>query len=133
MKKEEVLAGLSISELRDEIYKRQDQENLEKYGTKKEVPFNISEVESLEAEGDGSLFHVRVEDGCEGWECIVEVDRSVRDADWTMRGGEEELVERHIINFMVENNYYEDGYIEDIKVEEICRYSRPIFKIYTDE
>ena len=33
------------------------------------------------------------------------------------------------INFMMDKSYYEEGDIEDIRVEEICRYSRPIFKI----
>ena len=118
---------MSVSELRDVIYKKQEQEAIEKFSTKKEAEFNLSEVKSLEAEGDGSLFHVRVEDGCEGWECLVEIDRSVRDSDWY--GDEEEMVKNHLINFMMDKSYYEEGDIEDIRVEEICRYSRPIFKI----
>ena len=127
MSKEKVLEGMSVSELRDVIYKKQEQEAIEKFSTKKEAEFNLSEVKSLEAEGDGSLFHVRVEDGCEGWECLVEIDRSVRDSDWY--GDEEEMVKNHLINFMMDKSYYEEGDIEDIRVEEICRYSRPIFKI----
>jgi len=127
MSKEKVLEGMSVRELQDIIYKKQKQEVIEKFSTKKEAQFNLSEVKTLEADGNGSLFHVRVEDGCEGWECLVEVDRKVQDSD--LCDDEEELVKNHLINFMMDNSYYEEGDIEEIEIEEICRYSRPIFKI----
>ena len=128
MDKKEILAGMTVRELQDVIYEKKEQEAIEKFSTKKEAQFNIKEVKSLKAEGSGSLFRVRVEDGCEGWEALVEVDRSVREDDeWS--GDEEELVKNHIINFMMENDYYEPGDIEEVTVEEMCRYSRPIFKI----
>lgn len=127
MSKEEVLEGMSVRELQDIIYKKQEQEAIDKFSTKKEAEFKINEVKTLEADGNGSLFHVRVDDGCEGWESLVEVDRSVQDSDWY--GDKEEMVKNHIINFIMDNDYYQPGDIEDITVEEICRYSRPIFKI----
>ena len=66
-----------------------------------------------------------MEDGSEGWEAIVEVEG---DVDW---GGDmEELVEDHIVNFMIEKGYYKSGDIDDIRISEMCRYSRPIFKIH---
>lgn len=127
MTKEEILSEMSVRELQDVIYKKQIQESIDNFSTKKEVEFTISEVETLQADGDGSLFHVRVEDGCEGWESLIEIDRSVRDSDWY--GDEEELVKNHIINFIIDNDYYQAGDIEDIIVEKICIYNRPIFKI----
>jgi hypothetical protein len=117
---------MSVSELRDAMYRKQEQENMEKFSTKKEAKFNLSEIKTLESKSNGSLYHVRVEDGCEGWECLVEVDRSVQDEGYYEH---EELVKNHLINFMMDKSYYEEGDIEEIRVEEICRYSRPIFKI----
>ena len=125
MSKKEVLAEMSVRELQDVIYKKREQEAIDKYGSVRETPFKINEVKTLEAEGSGSLFLVRVEDGCEGWEAIVEVDRDI-DTDGD---SEESVVEDNIINFMMENDYYQPGDIESIDVQEMCRYSRPIFKI----
>jgi len=124
-KQKEVIDGMSIRDLENAIYEKRREEAMKKYGTKRETEFKMSEAEGIETEGNGNLFLVRVEDGSEGWEAIVEVDRNV---DW---GGDlEELVEDHIINFMIENGYYEDGDIDNIEVMEMCRYSRPIFKIH---
>jgi hypothetical protein len=130
MNKQELLDNMSVSELRDEIYKKQVQESIDKFSTRKEAEFNLSEVKTLEADGSGTLYHVRVHDGCEGWEALVEIDREVVDEGYY---DGEDLVKDHLINFMIDNNYYEPGDIEDICVEEICRYNRPIFKIHTDK
>ena len=127
MSKTKTVDEMSVSELRDAMYKKQEQEDIDKFSTKKEAEFNIREVKSLKAKGNGSLYYVRVHDGCKGWESLVEIDQSVDDSEWC--GDEEELVKNHIINFMIENNYYESGDIEGITVVEICRYNRPIFKI----
>ena len=126
MDKKEVLDGMSIKELQSAIWAKQEQEAIAKFGAKREVVCNIKEVDTLEAEGDGNLFHVRIEDGCEGWEAIVEIERNAL-REWN--GDMEEFVENHILNFTLDNDYYEEGDIEEIKVEEICRYSRPFFKI----
>lgn len=124
-KQKEVIDGMSISELQNAIFEKKREEAMKKYGTKRETEFKISETEDIKADGDGNLFLVRVNDGSEGWEAIVEVDG---DLDW---GGDlEELVEDHIVNFMIEEGYYKNGDIEDIEVIEMCRYSRPIFKIH---
>ena len=80
----------------------------------------------------GSIFGTKDEDiqatldewGSEGWEAIVEVD-----GDIDYNGDLEELVEDHIVNYMIENDYYQAGDIDGIEVIEMCRYSRPIFKI----
>lgn len=88
-------------------------------------------MDNLEAEGNGTLCIVNVQDGCEGWEALVEIDSSIIDSDWM--GDEEDLVRNHMINFMIDNSYYEAGDIEDVRIQEICRYGRPIFKIYTDK
>jgi hypothetical protein len=125
MKQTKTVKEMSVRELQGEINKRKKQEAIDKFSTKKETEFKISEVETLEAEGNGSLYHVRVDDGCEGWESLVEVDEGVEDDECY----EDELVKNHIINFMIDNKYYEPGDINDIIVEEICRYNRPIFKI----
>jgi hypothetical protein len=125
MKQTKTVKEMSVRELQEEINKRKKQEAIDKFSTKKETEFKISEVETLEAEGNGSLYHVRVDDGCEGWESLVEVDEGVEDDECY----EDELVKNHIINFMIDNKYYEPGDINDIIVEEICRYNRPIFKI----
>lgn len=124
-KQKEVIDTLSIHELQNAILEKKMEEARKKYGSKRETEFKMSEAEGIEAEGNGNLFLVRVEDGSEGWEAIVEVDH---DVDW---GGDlEELVEDHIVNFMIENGYYENGDIDNIEVMEMCRYSRPIFKIH---
>lgn len=124
MNKKEILKGMTIRELQDVIYEKQAEEAMKKYGTKRETEFKMSEIDEIEADGDGNLFLVRVEDGSEGWEAIVEVDRNI---DW---GGDlEELVEDHIVNFMIEEGYNENGYVENIEVIEMCRYTRPLFKI----
>lgn len=127
-KTEEILAGLSVSELQEVIYKKRVQESIEKFSTTREAEFNISETKKLEANGSGNLYHVRVDDGCEGWEALVEITREVVDEGYY--SGSEDFVKDHIINFMIENEYYEEGDIEDITVEEMCRYSRPFFKIH---
>jgi len=75
MKQTKTVKEMSVRELQEEIDKRKKQEAIDKFSTKKETEFKISEVETLEAEGNGSLYH------------------------------------------------------NDIIVEEICRYNRPIFKI----
>ena len=124
MNKKEVLDGMSIGELQNIIYEKQKEEAIKKYGTVREVEHKISEIEELKAESHDSLFHVVVEDGSEGWEVLVEVDRDI-DYD----GELENLVEDHIINYMFENDYYQSGDIEEIRVSEICRYSRPILRI----
>ena len=129
-KERELLDGMSVRELRDAMWEKEEQENAIKFGTKKDVELNMKETLELVADNGSGLFHVRVEDGCEGWECLVEIDRDASDS-WT--GDDEELVHDHILNFMIDNNYYPEGNgggIEEIKVEEICRYSRPFFKIY---
>lgn len=126
MKKEqkELLKSMSIGELEDVIYEKRREEAMKKYGTKRETEYKITEVEELTADSGDNLFHIVVADGSEGWEALVEVDRNL---DW---GGDlEKLVEDHIVNFMIENGYYENGDIDDITVSEICRYSRPIFRI----
>lgn len=130
-KEKEILDGISTKELRDLLWEREERELEVKYGTKREVELKIKELDNLDNKCHGNLFHVTVHDGCEGWEALVEIDR---DADWY--GNEEELVENHIVNFMIENDYYPEGNgggIENITVEEICRYSRPFFRIYKGE
>ena len=123
-KQKEVLDSMSIRELQNVIYEKEKEEAIKKYGNVREVEHKISEVEDIKADGDGNLFHVTVEDGSEGWEAIVEVDGDI-DYD----GDLENLVEDHIVNFITEKGYYKNGNIDEIRVSEICRYSRPIFKI----
>jgi hypothetical protein len=127
MNKKEILDGMSIRELQDVIYEKEKEEAIKKYG-KKETEFKMSEIEELEAENGNPLYHVVLEDGSEGWEVLVEVDDDIE-----YNGDLEELVKNHIINFVIENDYYQSADIEDIRVSEICRYSRPIFKIYDRE
>jgi hypothetical protein len=127
MNKKEILDGMSIRELQDVIYEKEKEEAIKKYG-KKETEFKMSEIEELEAEYGNPLYHVVLEDGSEGWEVLVEVDDDIE-----YNGDLEELVKNHIINFVIENDYYQSADIEDIRVSEICRYSRPIFKIYDRE
>jgi hypothetical protein len=124
MNKKEVLDGMSIGELQNVIYEKQKEEAIKKYGTVRETEFKISELEELKAESHDHLYHVVVEDGSEGWEVIVEVDRNI-DYDGDM----EDVVEDNIVNYMFENGYYQSGDIENIRIDEICRYSRPIFRI----
>ena len=130
MNKKELLEDMSITELQEAIWEKQEKEMEYKFHTKKEVEYNLKEIDSLEAEGNGSLYLVNVQDGCEGLEMLVEIERGTLD-DWF--GDVEEFVRRHIINFMIDEDYYPEGQgggIEEIRVEEICRYGRPIFKIY---
>ena len=128
MNKRELLENMSIDELRDVIHAKLQKEAIDKCSTKIEgLPFNIKEVNKLVAEGNGNLFVVRVDDGCEGWEALVEVDDSVTDSDIDI--DLEDLVKDYIINFIIKNDYYKPGDISEISVEEICRYGRPIFKI----
>jgi hypothetical protein len=127
MDKEELLEEMSISELREAIHKKQIQKSIDRYGAKKETKFNLLEGNTLTSDGDGTLYRVMVEDGCEGWEALVEVDR---DIDEVGNYNHEDLVLNHMINFMIDNDYYQPGDIEDIRIEGICRYSRPIFKIH---
>jgi hypothetical protein len=126
-KQKEVLDSMSIRELQNAIFEKQKEEAMKKYGSLRETEYKISEVEGIKAEEHNPLFHVVVEDGSEGWECIVEISEEVDD-DWT--GDREEVVEDLVVNFMIEEGYYKNGDIEDIRVNEICRYSRPILKIH---
>lgn len=126
-KQKEVIDSMSIRELQNAIFEKQKEEAMKKYGSLRETEYKISEVEGIKAEESNPLFHVVVSDGSEGWECIVEIDEEVDD-DWT--GDREEVVEDLIVNFMIEQGYYKNGDIEDIRVNEICRYSRPILKIH---
>ena len=124
MDKKEILDSMSIRELQNLIFEKQKEEAIKKYGTVRETEHKITEIEELKAENHDHLYHVVVEDGSEGWEALVEVDG---DIDYS--GDLENLVEDHIVNFMIENNYYQNGDIEEIRVNEICRYSKPIFRI----
>ena len=124
MDKKEVLDSMSIRELQNAIFEKQKEEAIKKYGTLRETEHKISEIEELKAENHNQLYHVVVEDGSEGWEALVEVDREIE-----YDGDIETLVEDNIVNFMIENGYYENGDIEEIRVNEICRYSKPIFRI----
>jgi len=124
MDKKEVLDSMSIRELQNAIFEKQKEEAIKKYGTLRETEHKISEIEELKAENHDHLYHVVVEDGSEGWEALVEVDREIE-----YDGDIETLVEDNIVNFMIENGYYENGDIEEIRVNEICRYSKPIFRI----
>jgi hypothetical protein len=125
MDKKEVLDSMSIRELQNAIFEKQKEEAIKKYGTLRETEHKISEIEELKAENHDHLYHVVVEDGSEGWEALVEVDREIE-----YDGDIETLVEDNIVNFMIENGYYENGDIEEIRVNEICRYSKPIFRIH---
>lgn len=116
------LKDIPINELLAELQRRKVDEKTKKFSTKQEVEYTMTEVSHLEAEGSGSLFVVRVDDGCEGWEALVNMDA---DTMWD----NDELVLNHIINFLIDNDYYKPGDIDEITVEEICRYNRPIFKI----
>lgn len=126
MNKKELLDGMSIHELQNVIYEKQKEEAM-KNMAQRETEFKMNEVDELKADGNGNLFHVVVGDGCEGWEAIVIVDENV-----LFEGDLEDLVESHIINFIIDNDYYESDEIEDITVNEICRYNKPIFKIHND-
>jgi len=123
-KQKEMLDSMSIRELQNVIYEKQKEEAIKKYGTVRETEHKITEIEELKAENHDHLYHVVVEDGSEGWEVLVEVDREI-----DYNGDIETLVEDHIVNYMFENDYYQSGDIENITVNEICRYSRPIFRI----
>lgn len=123
-KQKEVLDSMSIRELQNLIYEKQKEEAIKKYGSLRDVEHKITEIEELKAENHDHLYHVIVEDGSEGWEALVEVDREI-DYD----GDIENLVEDHIVNFMIEKGYYSSGDIEEIRVNEICRYSKPIFRV----
>ena len=118
MNKKEILDGMSIRELQNVIYEKQKEEAIKKYGTVRETKHKISEMEYIKTDGDDNLFHVIVEDGSEGWQAIVEVDRDI-DYD----GDIENLVEDHIVNFMIKHGYYQNGDIENITVNEIDRKS----------
>lgn len=125
MNKKEILDSMSIRELQNLIFEKQKEEAIKKYGTVRETEFKMSIMDNLEGKNNNPLFYVVIEDGSEGWEALVEVDREIE-----YDGDIETLVEDHIVNFMIENGYYENGDIEEIRVNEICRYSKPIFKIH---
>ena len=126
MTKKEILDGMTIRELQNVILQKQQEEAMKKYGTKRETPFKMKEVKTLNIKADstGSLFHVVIADGSEGWEAIVEVDHNI-----DYGGNLEKLVENHIVNFIIENEYYENGDIEDITVNGLCHYGKSMFKI----
>ena len=124
MDKKEVLDSMSIRELQNIIFEKQKEEAIKKYGTLRETEHKISEMEEIKADRSNHLYHVVVEDGSEGWEALVEVNRKIN-----YDGDIEDVVEDNIVNYMIENGYYQNGYIENITVNEICRYSKPMFKI----
>lgn len=124
MNKKEVLDSMSIRELQNIIFEKQKEEAIKKYGTLRETEYKISEMEEIKADRSNHLYHVVVEDGSEGWEALVEVNRKIN-----YDGDIEDVVEDNIVNYMIENGYYQNGYIENITVNEICRYSKPMFKI----
>jgi len=124
MNKKEVLDSMSIRELQNIIFEKQKEEAIKKYGTLRETEHKISEMEEIKADRSNHLYHVVVEDGSEGWEALVEVNRKIN-----YDGDIEDVVEDNIVNYMIENGYYQNGDIENITVNEICRYSKPMFKI----
>lgn len=84
-----------MDELRAEIRRREEQASIDKYSTTREdVPFKFAKADDLKADDHGALYHIRVEDGCEGWEALIEIDRTVTHGRWT--GDLEKVIEDHV-------------------------------------
>jgi len=114
------LKEISTKDLEAELRNRKDTEEELRWKTLPEIEHTIKQIQELDSESSNQLFLAIVEDGSDGFNFIVSVDREL--------DLEEDDVEEYVQNYIIEkaNNggWLDQLCIEDIRVEEFCRYQK---------
>lgn len=118
------LKDISTSDLEKELSKRKYADSIKKWNTVKITNPEYEIVNSISDDDDYDLYLVRVHDGCEGLECVVQVNRDKDiDEDYII-----EVIKHDYITGGIEGGWFdlesEQGLIESIEIEEICRYNK---------
>lgn len=123
------LSKVSDDDLKKELLQRLKDERLDEITKLNELEFNISELKHLTNEDDEYLYIVQVEDGSEGCQFIVEVERDIEEYKDYETEIDDEFVTEYVTKWLIANEYYTLDRIDSIRAYEICRYQRGILKI----